>query len=305
MHAVLKALCLGCSLSVAALSPLLASAGEDGSGPSTAGPAVSNPTTGDQPSQHRPAISLSGGRMSAGFKNLPVGQLAEELSHKAGVVVVVSPDCAGQVVSANFHNLPVDEGLRRILQTQDAFFFYGADQGKPSSLKVVWVYPKGKGNGLAPVPPEQWGSTRELEGKLTASDPAVRGRAIETLVQRKGAAATDAVLKALTDKDATVRQRALYASMQGGVQLPPAVLSEMTGDSSADVRFLALHALAGTNSPDAAAVAERLAADSNEAVRNEAQVIISRLNPPPQSAAPSEKSPQDSQQANQSPEAGR
>lgn len=222
-------------------------------------------------------ISFADGRMSANFKNVPLEKLGDELSHKAGVAVVFMDSSASQKVSATFRKLPLDEGLRRILSDQDVFYFYSSDGNKASALRAVWIYPKGKARGVAPVPPDQWGSNKDVAAQLVSSNPAARGQAAETLIQRKGDAATDVLLRALDDKDAQVRVRALYASMQSGVEVPTAVLDKLVQDNSADVRFLALRALADSNSPDARSIAEQLSSDSSEAVRNEARDVISRL----------------------------
>ncbi len=88
-----------------------------------------------------------------------------------------------QVVSASFQKLPVDEACGRFCETMMCFFFYGVDEKQASALKAVWIYPKGRGRGLAPVPPEKWGSTGELSALLSDKDPQVRGRAIQTLVE--------------------------------------------------------------------------------------------------------------------------
>ena len=41
-------------------------------------------------------------------------------------------------------------------------------------LLTVWVYRELEGRGLYPMPPEEWGSTAELEGRLADPDPEER-----------------------------------------------------------------------------------------------------------------------------------
>jgi hypothetical protein len=273
MHAVLRVVCFGCTLCLALLSEV--AAGQD-SNPASARAGPSIPTEGDQTAQQQD-IRFADGHLSAHFKNLPLESLGNALSQKAGIAVVFLDNSGSQKVSASFEKLPMDEGLRRILQKQDVFFFYSADQKQPSCLKAVWIFPNGKGRGVAPVPPEQWASTKDLGAQLKASEPAARAKAIETLIQRKGNEVSNALLESLADHDSQVRERALFASMQSGVAVPSAVLNQMTHDTSSDVRYLALRALSDSGSPDALSAAEQAASDPNEAVRNEAQEIISRL----------------------------
>jgi hypothetical protein len=181
------------------------------------------------------------------------------------------------------------------LDKYDAFFFYGAEKQEPSSLKTVWVYPMRAGRGMAPVPPESWGSTKELEPMLDDPDPKVRARAIAALVGRKREGALDAVLDALRDSDEQVRTEALYGASKAGLDLPAESLRDLAlNDASADVRFLALHSLA--NSPDAQSVAEMALNDPSEPVRDMAQEILRHLaakpSPTPgQTAAPDQQEP--------------
>jgi len=240
----------------------------------------SNGATGaaKSPDQER-NFSFKDGLLSARARNLPLARLADELSQKAGIAVLLLEDVGNESVSANFDDLPVDQGLRRVLKKQDAFFFYGVDEDQSSSLKAIWIYPKGRGRGLAPIPPDKWQSTKEISAMLKDSDPNVRSRAIETLVERKGSGAKEAVLTATHDDNEQVRSGALYAALHSAMELPEGDLSNLAlKDNSADVRFLALQALSNANSPDLRAIAEQAANDSNEAVRNAAREALSRLN---------------------------
>lgn len=269
-------LCFSCFLFTAALGAP-AFAGQPDAPPSAGSSAPNLPSPPTQAAPGKAWISFADERMSANFENLPLQNLGNALSHKAGVAIVFMDNAASQKVSARFQKLSMDEGLRRILSNQDVFYFYSSDGRKASALRAVWIYPKGKARGVAPVPPDQWGSNKDLATQLVSSDPAARGQAAETLIQRKADGATDVLLRALDDKDAQVRVRALYASMQSGVEVPSSVLNKLVQDNSADVRFLALHVLADSDGSDIRSVAEQLSNDPSEAVRNEARDIISRL----------------------------
>jgi HEAT repeat protein len=252
---------------------LMPAAGQDKPPPATS--SVSNSPATNTLKERKTEIRFKDDKLTVKGKDFPLELIAEELTHKAGIAVLMTNDVAAQLVSADLENLPVDQALRRILRKQDVFFFYGVDEDQPSALKAVWIYPKGRGRGLAPVPPEKWASTRDVSASLTDKDPAMRGRAIETLVERKGAASKEALVGALNDSDSQVRARALYAALKSGVELPQPVLSDMLHDSSADVRFLALQTV--SNGPEARSAAQAALNDSNEAVRTEAQTIIGRL----------------------------
>ncbi len=266
---------LCCSLFAAV--PVAALAGQQPSAGSAAG-APNAPSAGAPAPAASARINVTGGRLSASFKNIALGPLADEISKKAGIAILLQDGVGSELVSASFQKLPVDQALRQILGKQEVFFFFGIDEQQPSALKAAWIYPKGKGRGLAPVPPEKWASTHELSASLSDKDPQARGRAIETLVERKGAAAKTAVLNAMHDGSAQVRATALYAALKSGVNLPQEDLAGWAlHDDSPDVRFLALQAL--SDSPDVRSIAEDAANDPNEAVRTKAREILARLSP--------------------------
>jgi len=255
-------------------------------GPAGAAPSIASPVSPIPAAKTQ--ISFKDGHLSANFKNVALGSVADEISQKAGVAVLLQDRVGSELVSASFEKLPIDQALRQILSKQDVFFFYGIDEHQPSALKAIWVYPNGKGRGLAPLPPDKWESTRELSASLANKDPQARGRAIEALVERKGAAARGDVLKAMHDSSSQVRATALYAALKSSVDLPQEDLANLAAhDDSSDVRFLALEALNSSNSPDLRSIAEGAAKDPNEAVRKVAQEIISRLAPQAASQPPS------------------
>ncbi len=235
----------------------------------------------------RSTVVVKDGRLHVHVENRPQDWILEEVSREANVAITRVAGAGPAPVSVQLENVSVDEGLRWILGDQDAFFFYGADEKGRSVLRAVWIYPKGKGRGLEPVPPEAWASTKELERDLDDPDPAIRVRAIEAVIARKRDGARAAVLDALKDPDNRVRTRALYQSLNDDVDLPTEVLSDLAiGDPSPDVRFLALDALAAD--PDARTVAERASGDASAHVRERAREILreldaaSRTAPPPQ-----------------------
>ena len=231
------------------------------------------------------SITVKNGRLSVWIQDRPLVEVLEEVSQRAIVPIIIGGGGGDQQVSIQFQDLPLDEGLRFILKDQDAFFFYGVEGNAPASLRVVWVYPKGRGNGLTPTPPETWASTVELEGRLADPDPEARARAAESLVERKGGEALDVVLQALKDRDDQVRNRVLYKALNSGVKLPSDFLYQLVlTDPLPEVRFLAIAALAedptmGADDLDnAKALAEKvMTTDLSPEVRNQAQQIFEQL----------------------------
>ncbi len=251
--------------------------------PASASPAPQS----SSPPEAQPQIAFKDGLLTLRAKDRPLTWLLNEISREAGVAVVMAEGVGEERLSIDFKNLPAEEALRQLLQGYDAFFFYSAEGMTPTSLRVVWVYPKGQGRGLQPIPPEKWLSTKEVEERLGDPDPDVRARSIEALIDRKGNQALEVVLKALGDQEARVRTQALYHAISAGLELPESVLIDLAlADNSPSVRFLALDALA--TGPEAHWVAQRALNDPSPHVQQRAQEILKGLEAAsqPRKAAP-------------------
>jgi len=223
-------------------------------------------------------VAVRNGRLTVQVQGRPVALawVLDQISRQAKVAFVLSAGLEAEQVSIGFKELPLDEGLRQLLADQDAFLFYGVEKKGPASLRAVWAYPRGQGRGLAPVPPDAWASTGELEGRLGDSDPAVRAQSLEGLIERKRGQALDAVMQGLGDWDEQVRTQALYGAVNAGVTIPPETLAQVAlGDPSPNVRFLALEALGGD--PNAGAIAQQALNDPSPHVQLKAQEILRQL----------------------------
>lgn len=223
-------------------------------------------------------VLVKDGRLSVSLRTAKLTDVLARISADAGIAIVEVEDLSRFRISASFADLPLEEGLRRLLQNFDVFTFVGVGRTPPATLQAVWVYPRGRGRGVAPVPPQAWASTAELQQRLESStDPGERATLLEEIIDRKGAGAIDAIRWALGDVDAQVRSRAVYAATSSGVELPGELLLQAMNDASRDVRFLALQALA--RGPQALAAATRARSDPDQLVRQEAEQILKRLAP--------------------------
>ena len=205
-----------------------------------------------------------------------IDSILEQLTTGTGLAIERS-DILGDRVTIQLENVPLELGLRELLKNHDAFFFYGAEPDAAAQLKVVWVYPKGRGVYLRPVPPSMWASTKELEELASDPDPRVRGEAIRDLLDRKRGSARDLVLKTLNEEQHEgVRATALHAATEEGIDIPKELLGNLAlGDPSENVRFLTLEAL-GSN-PDAKVIATAALNDTSPHVRQLAKQILARI----------------------------
>jgi len=247
--------------------------------PSSNNPASENPAA-DNPSsvtELKSIITVDEGRLSVDLDQYPLDWVLDDISRKGEVAVIKAEGAGSRLVSIQFKNVPLDEGLRRILKDNDVFYFYGGEGEAPASLRALWVYPKTKGRGIQPVPAADWAATAELERWLGDPDPETRANAVGALIERQGDKARDALMKALQDDAPQVRVEALYNAVSFGLKLPSDMLQELAlNDSSESVRFLALEGL--FDDPSLGAIAEQvLNDDPSPQLKNKAQEILASI----------------------------
>ena len=238
------------------------------------------------------AITFEDGRLSVRVQNNRLDSVLDEISRRAKLAVIMGDGVASQRLSAEFSDLPLDQGLRRILKHQDVFYYHRGG----ARLLTIWVYLKNQGRGLYPVPREEWASTAEFEKGLSHFDPAERAWAVEALLERKGELTPqNTVLRALGDEDLRVRTSALYGALNEGIKLPPDTLAKLAlEDPTMKIRFLALQGLAGD--PSLEWIAEQALDDPNPVIRNYAEKVLDRLD---RAANPPEPSPPAQEQQGQ------
>jgi hypothetical protein len=231
------------------------------------GSGLSSAAVGDA----QPIVAVRKGWLTVVADDRQLEWILAEISREGQVAIMFDDGVRDELVSIEFHHLPVDQGLRQILSRHDAFFYYTA-----GSLQAVWVYPLGGGSGHQPSASRDWANTIELEDRLSDPDPEERAGAIGALIERQGDGALTAVFKALADENEQVRTEALYRASVAGVGLPADVLSKLAlTDPSESVRFLALEGLA--DDPNLAVIAEQALEDPSPHIRSHAQQILARL----------------------------
>jgi hypothetical protein len=178
-------------------------------------------------------------------------------------------------VSIAFADVPIDEGLRRVLHTYDAFFYY-AGAASSHVLEGLWVFPRGQGGALAPLDTVAWGRDADTEARLSYPDRGIRVRALEALIERRGEAAMDHVLTALADPDAVVRAQVLDLAFSNGLPIPPDRWSALAlSDPSALIRLQVLQN--APDGPELASIAEVAQNDPDPYVQMEAKAILARV----------------------------
>jgi hypothetical protein len=218
-----------------------------------------------------PVIALSDGRLTVVARDTSLVWILAQISRAARIAIVANEDLGDEVVSVDMRGVPVEEGLRHILQRYDSFLYYTG-----GSLQALWVYPLGAGAGQEPSGWLDRVSGRELEDRLNDPDPDERKAAIRALIERRGDRARDLAVRALKDESDAVRVEALSAASEFAVTLPPEQLRDLVlKDPSEIVRYLALSGL--QDDPSGAAVAKEALEDPSPHIRSYAQEILAQL----------------------------
>ena len=216
------------------------------------------------------------GLLTLNARREPLGQLLGEFGRRAKLSIIVDDDIANNRISIQLQKVPLIDGLAEILSAYDAFYLYSADRSAPAVISTVWVYARGAGRDVEPVPASRWASSRELAERLNDQDEAVRARSYEALLERQGGDGLDTVLKALTDTSPQVREIGLSAAVDAEIEVPSSELMRLIqADPSPSVRFLAVEA--AEQGSDAAFIAEIAQRDDNEHVRAYAAQVLRRL----------------------------
>jgi type II secretory pathway component GspD/PulD (secretin) len=191
-------------------------------------------------------ITLEKGRLTVIVHDEPLRGVLEEVAQKSGLKIVVAP-AIDERVSANVQALPLDEGVRRLLKSQNIVLLYAQASGDLSSRVVlagVSVWPRASGSrrgddgedlqrfaaeGAADVAGlpvgESWKQVSAASGgdeaiepvlaSLKAGDLDARRTAVEELQRLQRSSdpgvfpSTDVIQIAVQDDDAQVRTMAL------------------------------------------------------------------------------------------------
>jgi hypothetical protein len=191
-----------------------------------------------------PEVLVRGARVSLKVLNRPLLDVVNEIGRQSEVTIAMGEGMPNPSIAMEFRELPLEQGLKRLFQDYDTFFFYSRTEEMPARLTTVWVYPPGQGQKLAPIPTPHESLREEWAQDVDDPDALKRALAITTLAERHGNAAAEVVKTGLVDFDERVRVEALQAALYTPVDLPVEALKEMVWhDPSGLIRSIALAGL--------------------------------------------------------------
>ncbi len=217
-------------------------------------------------------VSAKGAQLSVNARDVPVKQVLASIGNASGIHILVEStvdvELASELTSIEFSDVPVEDGLKRLLRERNVMFVY-----EPSGLIEVRVYAHGP-PGAAPV-------ARDRMERLTSTrQPAPAARALPdaTPDEPDDAAVLDKALATLRGgKERAALEEALD-TLQGLEKVPfEPLLAFVASNSDAELRARALDMLSEHGGKDArfrTLLRSLASSDPDEDVRNAAQDLL-------------------------------
>lgn len=196
-------------------------------------------------------LAVKDNTLSAKIENTPLGEVLKELARLAQLEVYVGGSVAEEKISAQFDNLPIEDGIKRLLGDKNYSLTYARTAGstRVAEIRVVsdGSAPVTKINEEAasappagetqPQSPDEKPLEKLTQEALQAPDPAARTAALKALGERgEEEKIVSSVNSALRDQDAGVRDTAL-GLVRSGMPVPLEALHEMARqDPSRQIR---------------------------------------------------------------------
>ncbi len=159
------------------------------------------------------SFRIKGGLLSVDVRGASLGEVLRAIAAKAGVRLILM-DSAREEVFVRFEDLPLDQGLRRILARRNYLFLYGS-----RGLELVGVYSPRREGRLGPKPQGTFfvGDLADAElqrlarSALEAGSPEERAEAVEELGSLDDEGRVAGILMQVLegDKDPQIRKAAL------------------------------------------------------------------------------------------------
>ena len=224
---------------------------------------------GTESGSHDVLLSLHGERLSATLRQASVGEVFAELARQTGIQMQVEGAAATETVSAEFTNLLLDEGIKRILQGENYALTYSEEsqdnlgRGKIVAVRVL-------ASRSEPIPREP------VSDVATGPNPRLGTSAVVQGAEMRDRSALASFLSATRDADPRARRTAVIALGELGDESAVEALGQLLiSDSDKKVRRAATEALAEIGSPQALGALGGALKDQDLVVqRNAAEAIV-------------------------------
>ena len=249
-----------------------------------------------RPSQRARLIQFANDHLTVNVKDRSLQELLQEIARQSGLIIVGYGSSAERI-TIEFHQLPLEEGLRRILRHQSFAVEYARLTPKESRSTVLrpkrlWILSKAK-NG-SPVQTTLVDNAKagysledvatdspKIEAALTSDDALDRMDAIEALGESGRPEAVEPLSLALKDEDEDVREAAITALANIGGDEAAQALAIALQDKDTSVREEAVEALGEIGGESVILLLEQALADEDEYVRETAAELLASVKDQP------------------------
>ena len=251
-------------------------------------------------------LSLDDNLLSLNSKNVCLGTILQELERQARVTVHAPASLPQKGVSESFRELPLEQGMERILKGTNYLLWTKAPKAAPAAQPAgapgtveIWIVPREPSSetaaiGQTDVPADPLERAKRyleadayelVEQARSAPDPKLRADAVALLVHaEKDAEVSETIVSALHDPDPRVRKAALHIVGDLGPEAPgalEAITKIARADESPQLRMRALRKLFEEDYPPDVAKNSVIGAlqDPHEDVRNLARSLLELVIP--------------------------
>ena len=245
-----------------------------------------------RPSQRARLIQFANDHLTVDVKDTSLQELLQEIARQSGLIIVGYGSSAERI-TIEFHQLPLEEGLRRILRHQSFAVEYArltTEESRSTVLrpKRLWILSRAK-NG-SPVQTTLVDNAKagysledvatdspKIEAALTSDDALDRMDAVEALGESGRPEAVVPLSLALEDEDEDVREAAITALANIGGDEAAQALAIALQDKDTSVREEAVEALAEIGGDEAAQALAIALQDKDTSVREEAVEALGEI----------------------------
>lgn len=243
------------------------------------------------------ALHAKNNRLTLSVEDADLVKVLSEIVDQTGIRVVIYGQL-DKTISTRFSDLPLDEGLRRVVRDFNHVFIYDVGKGKKENpvIREVIIYAEGgeiqkdretptERISRSVITPQE-GASPELEkasleslvGALKNSNPDVREEAVDLLAELNDRRATPYLAEVLL-KDVNEDVRASAADALGEIGSKEAIgsLTRALNDPEAYVRESVVDALADLEGKEAIGLLARALRDPDAEVRESAVDALADL----------------------------
>ncbi len=245
-----------------------------------------------QPLQSAHYIQFANDLLSVKLQDVSLREVLQEIARQGGLTLVPSGSLEYRI-TAEFHQLPLEEALRRILRQRSFAVEYSQQRPEesPSTVpqpKTLWILSKAEkaypvqttvidDNGVGHYLQDEATDISTLEAALWSDDSWEREEAVEALGESKRPEAVAPLSLALEDEDEDVREAAIASLAEIGGDAAAEALAIALQDRDSSIREEAVEALGEIRGESVIRLLKQALADEDESVQDTAADMLAEL----------------------------